>query len=230
MQTKRFIPLQNGGWWFWAVALNKWMLGWVESSDSPPDYSLQSDWHEACTLWSSYSVSKTITWGGRQPRLESARYLQRVLMCDWAKVLCFVTHSLIFIFNFFWHVWHPVICHLTYMWQDRNFLSKNAPLWVINGDFCSFFYVQSESQYRASELIQCHQSPVQSYLVKSLRCWLCLTFYSQMSFNSLLCYLRKWTHVSRKWLCLPRGPRPICFWPWRTMSKHTSLSWGSKNK
>lgn len=56
-----------------------------------------------------------------------------------------------------------------------------------------------------AKLTQCHQSLVQSYLVKSWCCWLCLTFHSQMSFISLLCYLRKWAHVSRNDFVCFRG-------------------------
>lgn len=55
------------GWWvvIFCCGIQQRNTGWVESSDSPPDYSLCWDWREAGTLWSLHSASKTIIWDGQ---------------------------------------------------------------------------------------------------------------------------------------------------------------------
>lgn len=65
-ETKKLYSIT--GWWVATRCYGTEQLntGRVESSNSPPDYSLQWDWHEACTLWSSYSVSNTIIWDGQR--------------------------------------------------------------------------------------------------------------------------------------------------------------------
>lgn len=151
MQTKKLSSLPGlvGGDFALWHRTNECEAGF-ESSDSPPDYSPQRDWHGACTLWSSAAVSNAITWDWAGAVIRTWQMLLGTFNASPGsdQLFRFMRHRrTFFLFFFFFFTQHPLCFKALWGWPSPSPAKKHPPPVTLN--WSAHMYVRTRTRTHA---------------------------------------------------------------------------------